>query len=114
MDEATLLAHRAQWVTEPDPTSATLTHLTAAEQSLYQSLLNGRFGERLRLEQEFIGFAAVVAAARVISNDDFEEGWTAGRPSPLPSQLVHSSAMREELHCDDVAAHISKLTDKSA
>jgi hypothetical protein len=63
MDEVTLLAHRSQWGTEPDPTSATLTHLTAAEQSLYQSLLNGTFGERLRLEQEFISFASAVAAA---------------------------------------------------
>ena len=64
MDEATLLAHRSQWGTEPDPTSAALTHLTAAEQSLYHSLLNGTFGERLRLEQEFISFASVTAAAR--------------------------------------------------
>jgi hypothetical protein len=38
--------------------------LEAAEQSLYQSLLNGTFGERLRLEQEFTGFASVTAAAR--------------------------------------------------
>jgi hypothetical protein len=64
MDEATLLAHRSQWGTEPDPTSAALTRLTAAGQSLYQSLLNGKFGERLRLEQEFISFASVAAAAR--------------------------------------------------
>jgi hypothetical protein len=95
MDEATLLAHRAQWVTEPDPTSAALTHLTAAEQSLYQSLLNGKFGERLRLEQEFISFASVVAAARVISNDDFEKDWTTGRPGPLPSQLAYSEHERD-------------------
>jgi hypothetical protein len=54
MDETTLFAHR-----------------TAAEQSLYQSLLNGTFGERLRLEQELISFAAV--AARVVSNDDLRE-----------------------------------------
>jgi len=64
MDEATLLAHRSQWGTEPDPTSAALPHLTAAEQSLYHSLLNGTFGERLRLEQELISFASVTAAAR--------------------------------------------------
>ncbi len=64
MDEATLLAHRSQWGTEPDPTSAALTNLTAAEQSLYHSLLNGTFGERLRLEQEFISFASITAAAR--------------------------------------------------
>ena len=62
MDEATLLAHPAQWVTEPDPTSAALPYLTPAEQSLYQSLQNGTFGERLRLEQEFISFASVAAA----------------------------------------------------
>jgi hypothetical protein len=64
MDEATLLAHRPQWGTEPDPTSATLTHLSVAEQSLYHSLRNGAFGERLRLEQEFISFASVTAAVR--------------------------------------------------
>lgn len=44
--------------------SAALTHLTAAGQSLYHSLLNGTFGERLRLEQEFISFAYVTTAAR--------------------------------------------------
>ena len=64
MDEATLLAHRHHWGTEPDPTSAALIHLTAAEQSLYHSLRNGKFGERLRLEQEFISFASVTAVAR--------------------------------------------------
>lgn len=62
MDEATLLAHRSQWGTEPDPTSTPLTRLTEAEQSLYQSLQSGKFGERLRLEQEFISFDSVVAA----------------------------------------------------
>ena len=64
MDEDTLLAHRHHWGTESDPTSAALTHLTAAEQSLYHSLRNGKFGERLRLEQEFISFASVTAVAR--------------------------------------------------
>jgi hypothetical protein len=64
MDEATLLAHRSQWGTEPDPTSAAPTHLTAAKQSLHHSLRNGTFGERLLLEQEFINFASITAAAR--------------------------------------------------
>ena len=64
MDGATLLAHRSQWVTEPDPTSAALSHLTAAEQSLYHSLRNGTFGERIRLEQEFISFASVTDNAQ--------------------------------------------------
>jgi hypothetical protein len=95
MDETTLLAHRTQWGIEPDPTSAALTHLTAAEQSLYQSLLNGTFGERLRLEQEFINFASVAAAAGAISNDDFRKDWTTGRPGPLPSQLVYAKHERD-------------------
>ena len=64
MDEGTLLAHRHQWGTEPDPTSAALPHLTPAEQSVYHSLRSGTFGERLRLEQELISFASVTAAAR--------------------------------------------------
>jgi hypothetical protein len=53
-----------QWGSEPDPTSAALNHLTAAEQSVYHSLRSGRLGERLRLEQELISFASVTAAAR--------------------------------------------------
>jgi len=65
MDEATLLSHRSHWGTEPEPTSTALTHLTAAEQSLYQALRNGTFGERLRLEQEFVSFASITVATRL-------------------------------------------------
>jgi hypothetical protein len=64
MDEATLLAHRSQWGAEPDQTSAALTYLTPPEQALYRALLDGTFGQRLRLEQEFISFTSVTAAAR--------------------------------------------------
>lgn len=64
MDEECLLAHRPQWGTEPDPTSAALANLTTAEQSLYHCLRNGTFGERIRLEQEFVSFASVTAAVR--------------------------------------------------
>jgi hypothetical protein len=35
MDRETLLAHREHWGREPSPTKTALTHLTAAEHSLY-------------------------------------------------------------------------------
>jgi hypothetical protein len=55
MDEQTLLAHRALWVEEPQPhRAATLPHLTAAEQALYQAIRSGRWGRAIRLEQERI------------------------------------------------------------
>jgi hypothetical protein len=66
MDEATLLAHRDLWVTEPQPNRAsTIEHLDAAEQALYRGLLGDRWGVRVRLEQERIGWD--VAWARIRS-----------------------------------------------
>jgi hypothetical protein len=62
MDRGTLLAHRDRWGTEPQPTSAHLDRLTAAESDLYQDLVEGTFGENVRLEQERIGWLAVEAA----------------------------------------------------
>ncbi len=59
MDHETLLAHSAQCVTEPIPTTERLPHLTTQEQSLYQDLLEDRFGPRLRLEQERIRYSAL-------------------------------------------------------
>ncbi|MBN1928896.1 MAG: hypothetical protein JW764_05090 [Chlorobiaceae bacterium] len=64
MDKETLLAHREHWQTEPHPETAELTRLTEAEQSLYNDLRENRFGERVRLEQEKIGFETLVAALR--------------------------------------------------
>jgi hypothetical protein len=52
MDEATLLAHRGQWVAEPSPTNRLLPNLTEAEAALYGDLVEDRFGPRVRLEQE--------------------------------------------------------------
>jgi hypothetical protein len=66
MDEATLLAHRALWVTEPQPHRAdAIDHLDAAEQALYRDLRGDRWGVRVRLEQERIGWD--VAWARISS-----------------------------------------------
>lgn len=57
MDEATLLAHRSLWVTEPQPHRAdAIEHLDAAEQALYRDLRSDRWGVRVRLEQERIGW----------------------------------------------------------
>ncbi len=58
MDRETLLAHRALWVPEPEDTRfcGELTRLTAEEQSVFDCLRFDRLGERVRLEQERIGF----------------------------------------------------------
>jgi hypothetical protein len=52
MDLPTLLAHRERWGSEPSPTRARLAILTAAEQSLYQDLVEDVHSPSLRLEQE--------------------------------------------------------------
>lgn len=66
MDEATLLAHRALWMIEPQPhRSDVIEHLHAAEQALYRDLHSDRWGVRVRLEQERIGWD--VAWARIRS-----------------------------------------------
>jgi hypothetical protein len=59
MDHDTLLAHRRQWATEQNPTRRLLTHLTDAEQSLYQDLVADRYGAGVRLEQERVLFSRV-------------------------------------------------------
>ncbi|HET7866557.1 MAG TPA: DUF3322 domain-containing protein [Burkholderiaceae bacterium] len=57
MDRATLMAHRAQWVDEPEPVQRDLPRLTPAEQALYDELRWQRIEPRaLRLEQERLGF----------------------------------------------------------
>jgi hypothetical protein len=62
MDQATLLAHRSQWVTEAVPTATVLDHLTSAELELYRALVEGDYGQAVRLEQERVGFAWVSRA----------------------------------------------------
>lgn len=56
MDRATLLAHEGQWVREPKPTHARLPGLTDAEHALYVDLVEDRYGDAVRLEQERVGF----------------------------------------------------------
>ncbi|MEO8282867.1 MAG: Wadjet anti-phage system protein JetD domain-containing protein [Pseudarthrobacter sp.] len=56
MDEATLLAHRGAWVTEPSPSKASLSRLTTAESALYEGLQTDAYGPAVRLEQELISW----------------------------------------------------------
>jgi hypothetical protein len=57
MDEATLAAHRSQWVEEASPVSAELGYLTGEEAALYNALRDNRYGRGVRLEQEYVSFA---------------------------------------------------------
>jgi hypothetical protein len=66
MDEETLLAHRLMWVSEPEPSTESLTRLTDGERSVYRALVRGTHGERLRLEQERIGFRWVREALEAL------------------------------------------------
>jgi hypothetical protein len=67
MDRATLFAHPAQWILEPQPTQRELQHLTPEERHLYDDLRWRRLrDEPLRLEQEHIGYAHVVAAVAAL------------------------------------------------
>ncbi len=61
MDGDTLLAHRDRWGREPDPTAAVLDRLNEPERELYGDLVSGRYGDRLRLEQERIDWGWVEA-----------------------------------------------------
>lgn len=62
MDEDTLLAHRQHWVREPVQVREELTGLTPREQDLFDGLRTGRWGDAVRLEQEFITVDLIAAA----------------------------------------------------
>jgi hypothetical protein len=62
MDRPTLLAHRSQWVREPQPVRDDLPLLTGAEAAAYDDLRHDVHGELIRLEQERIRFDLVRAA----------------------------------------------------
>lgn len=68
MDEATLLAHRTLWVSEPEPHAAdAIEHLDDAERVLYHDLHTDRWGVRVRLEQERIGWDLAWTRIRQLS-----------------------------------------------
>jgi len=64
MDQPTLLAHRALWGVEMQPETGTLTRLNSEEGALYDQLRQNHWGERVRLEQERIGFDFLREALR--------------------------------------------------
>lgn len=66
MDEATLLSHSEHWVMETSPSKAELSHLTEAEAALYDALRDNRFGEKLRLEQEYLDFGSLLECLSII------------------------------------------------
>jgi hypothetical protein len=59
MDCTTLLAHRAHWTREANPTTRPLRELSDEEQSVFEGLVVERYGTGVRLEQERIRFSAV-------------------------------------------------------
>jgi hypothetical protein len=68
MDRPTLMAHRAQWTDEPQPTLRDLPRLTPEESGLYDDLRWRRLGEQaVRLEQERIAFGAVARASAALA-----------------------------------------------
>ena len=56
MDRQTLLAHRSFWGVEARPETIKLARLNAEESALYEQLRWNHWGDRVRLEQERIGF----------------------------------------------------------
>lgn len=62
MDHQTLLAHPQQWVKEPSPTNRALTNLTDVEEALYHDLIEDRYGQGVRLEQERVRFSLLKQA----------------------------------------------------
>lgn len=64
MDQQTLLAHRALWGVESQPETGTLRRLNSEERALCDQLRQNYRGERVRLEQERIGFDFLRKALR--------------------------------------------------
>lgn len=56
MDRQTLLAHRTLWGLEARPETGLLKRLNPEESALYDQLRKNHWGDRVRLEQERIGF----------------------------------------------------------
>jgi len=77
MDERTLLDHRALWVPESSRHPGSLARLTAEERGVFEMLATDRLGERVRLEQERIGYGWVMRAIE----GDVAEG--DGVPAPI-------------------------------
>jgi hypothetical protein len=60
MDTGTLLAHRTFWTQETSPRTDPLPALTEQESQACEALRSGRYGPRVRLEQEFSRYDLVL------------------------------------------------------
>jgi len=69
MDRDTLLEHRALWVTDTARHPGALTRLTPEEQDLFEELAADTHGDRVRLEQERLGFGWVERALAGVAQD---------------------------------------------
>jgi len=69
MDRSTLLAHQAQWGTEPQPVLRDLPRLHADEVAVFNDLRDNRLQPQLRLEQERIGFGWVQQALGAVRGE---------------------------------------------
>ena len=68
MDRDTLLAHRGLWVEEPQPyPGRDLDRLSAAERQVFDGLVAGTWGPRVRLEQERLPWPRVLAALQPLA-----------------------------------------------
>ncbi len=67
MDRSTLLAFETLWGTEEKQTLRDLPRLTAEEMTLYDDLRDNRIRDKLRLEQERIGFNWVESALSALA-----------------------------------------------
>ncbi|MEO8117965.1 MAG: Wadjet anti-phage system protein JetD domain-containing protein [Rhodoferax sp.] len=70
MDSVTLLAHAAQWGTEPQPLLRDLPRLTLEERALFDELRDNRLRVGVRLEQERIGFGWLQQALAALPQEN--------------------------------------------
>jgi hypothetical protein len=65
MDRETLTNHKKHWVSESAPVNAQLSNLTEEELSLYKDLVDNKYGNSVRLEQEVISYDLVIDFLKV-------------------------------------------------
>lgn len=66
MDLDTLKAHESQWTTDPTPSRAVLERLTPDEAAAHRALRDNELGTSVRLEQERVSYARIVATLQAV------------------------------------------------
>ncbi|GAA0247243.1 DUF3322 and DUF2220 domain-containing protein [Saccharothrix mutabilis subsp. mutabilis] len=84
MDRATLLDHESHWAREDKPVNSVLPALTPAEAALYRDLVEGTFGESVRLEQERIRYSAISAALGALGSGHADRSHQVHDVDPQP------------------------------